>query len=86
MYLSIATRPGIAFMVGRLASRFCKRTKGLQERTKMGLRYLNGSRNGYMEYSRSSGPLTLERLMWTRDMQLTLCTGRALCCLQVKRH
>ncbi len=60
MYLSTVTRPDIAFTVGRLASGFSKPTKGLWERTKRALRYLNGSRNYKIEYSRNDEPLKLE--------------------------
>ncbi len=43
MYLSTVTRPDMAFTISRLASGFQRPTKGLWERVKRALRYLNGS-------------------------------------------
>ncbi len=65
MYLSTMKMPDLTFTVGRLTSGFNKPTKGLWERAKRALRYLNGSRSHHIGYDRSSGLLMLETYMDT---------------------
>ncbi len=60
MYLSTVTRPDIAFVVGRLASGVSKPTKGLWERVKRVLRYLNGSKDAHIKYTGHQETLAIE--------------------------
>ncbi len=83
MYLSTATRPGMAFTVGRLASGFHRPTRGLWERAKRALRYLNGSKDAHIEYSRSDQPLRIETYVdssyATDPVRRRSITGYAIC-------
>ncbi len=60
MYLSNATRPDLAFTVGRLASGMQKPSRGQWGRMKRVLRYLNGTRNMGIRYTRYREHLSLE--------------------------
>ncbi len=50
MYLATITRPDIAYTIGRLSARISCPTRGLWERMKHLLSYLNGSKNLCIKY------------------------------------
>ncbi len=60
MYLSTVTRPDIAYAVGRLSSGSSSPTRGLWERKKRLLRYLNGQRGLGIEYKAGMGALRMD--------------------------
>ncbi len=60
MYLSTATRPDIAFIVGRLSSSMSAPTKGAWNRLKRVLKYLNGTKKLGIAYHKGEGNLCLD--------------------------
>ncbi len=60
MYLSTATRPDIAFVVGRLSSSMSAPTKGAWNRLKRVLKYLNGTKKLGIAYHKVEGNLHLD--------------------------